>query len=56
MGIIPSIMCYVPPSVERLGPTTNPDFKPGSTTPTQISNPDTQPPQNLNQIDATGSP
>ena len=29
---LPSIMCYVPPSVELLKPTTTPDFKPGSTT------------------------
>src|SRR6218665_664086 len=29
---IPSILCYVPPSVELLGPTTSPVFKPEPTT------------------------
>ena len=30
--MIPSILCYVPLSVELLVPTTAPDFKPGPTT------------------------
>src|SRR6218665_2979922 len=39
--MIPSITCYIPPSVERLGPR-----------PTNFSNPDPRPPQISNQIDA----
>ena len=31
--MIPSILCYVPPSIELLGPTTPKDLKPGPTTP-----------------------
>jgi len=41
--MIPSIMCYVH-TVEVLGPTTPPVFKPGSTTP-QISNMDPRTPR-----------
>ena len=42
--MIPSILCYVPPSVELLRPTTSPVFKPGPKTSPAFSN----------QIDASG--
>jgi len=40
--MIPSILCYVPPSAEFLGSTTTPVFKSGSTT-LQIFKPDWRP-------------